>query len=77
MKNTTPAIKTHENLKRACPLMATIQFESMDTRFKVHALAHLIDFFTRNLVVWVKLGADLRFQSNGLRNVYSMYVANH
>ena len=57
--------------------MATTQFESMDTRFKVQALAHLIDFFTRNLVAWVKLGVDLRFQSYGLRNVYSIYAANH
>ena len=49
--------------QRACPLLATTQFETKGTRFKVQALAFLIDFFTRNLMVWVKLGADLRFQS--------------
>ena len=54
-------------MKRACPVkalaLAPTQFESMGTRFGVQALAHLIDFFTGNLVVWSKLGADLGFQS--------------
>ena len=63
--------------KRACPLLAPTQFESMGTRFGVQALAHLIDFFTGNLVLWSKLGADLRFQSYGIHNVYSKYAANH
>ena len=68
-------------MKRACPVnalaVAPTQFETKDTRFKVQALAHLIDFFTRNLVVWSKLGADLWFQSYGMRIVYSKYAASH
>ena len=53
--------------QRAFPLnalaVAPTQFDVALNRFKSQAVVHFIEFFTRNLVVWSKLGPDLWFQS--------------